>query len=262
MISMDVKYLHGDHLGTPRRATDGEGHIIWSATYSPYGEAAVDEDPDRDGSAYALNLRFPGQYFDRESGLHYNYFRTYDPALGRYLTPDPVGLDAGLNTYLYAGANPLRSVDPLGLTVEGRWIESPRFNFEGAQVDDWYFVSPSFSEWGYLRFIRVHGRAWGYVNLDVRCTDNCEEWEIHDRIAIEAGGSVDIGPNLYAIGIGFVARNPIAGLGANLALGGSALLNAEHHFLDLANQRAGPIISAALRNGPTLICLGSMTHGQ
>ena len=63
----------------------------------------------------ALGQLFPGQYYDQETGLHYNYFRTYDPATGRYITSDPIGLQGGINTYLYADANPARLVDPLGL---------------------------------------------------------------------------------------------------------------------------------------------------
>jgi len=64
---------------------------------------------------FAYNLRFPGQYFDAESGKHYNYFRDYDPAIGRYVESDPIGLKASLNTYAYSSSTPLVSFDPWGL---------------------------------------------------------------------------------------------------------------------------------------------------
>ncbi|MBL1142443.1 MAG: RHS repeat-associated core domain-containing protein [Proteobacteria bacterium] len=57
----------------------------------------------------------PGQYYDEETNLHYNYFRYYDPSLGRYITSDPIGLDAGINTYTYVNANPINLIDPKGL---------------------------------------------------------------------------------------------------------------------------------------------------
>ncbi len=100
--------IHGDHLGTPRRMTDEAGTIVWSARHEPFGEAVVLLESAR------LELRQPGQYNDRETGTYYNYYRDYDAALGRYLTSDPIGLAGGLNTYLYANANPLSLIDPLG----------------------------------------------------------------------------------------------------------------------------------------------------
>ena len=61
------------------------------------------------------NFRFAGQYYDSETGLHYNYHRYYDPNTGRYLTPDPIGLAGGINLFIYAGNNPINSIDPFGL---------------------------------------------------------------------------------------------------------------------------------------------------
>jgi RHS repeat-associated protein len=113
--SSDIRFIHGDHLGTPQTVTDEAGQVVWSASYLPFGEATVDEDPDGDDVAYELNLRFPGQYHDAESGLHYNYYRDYDPGTGRYLESDPMGLGGGLNTFTYVGNNPVTETDPLGL---------------------------------------------------------------------------------------------------------------------------------------------------
>ncbi|TDV50509.1 RHS repeat-associated protein [Pseudomonas helmanticensis] len=106
-------YYQLDHLGTPQELTDYSGDIVWSAQYDAYGKVAT---LTLAGDDY-LNqpLRFQGQYFDGESGLHYNRHRYYDPRLGRYLTPDPIKLAGGLNQYQYV-PNPTGWVDPLGLT--------------------------------------------------------------------------------------------------------------------------------------------------
>ncbi|EUB87800.1 RHS repeat protein [Pseudomonas sp. GM30] len=106
-------YYQLDHLGTPQELTDYSGEIVWSAQYDAYGKVAA---ITLAGEDYLDQpLRFQGQYFDAESGLHYNRHRYYDPRLGRYLTPDPVKLAGGLNQYRYV-PNPTGWVDPLGLT--------------------------------------------------------------------------------------------------------------------------------------------------
>ena len=107
--------VHNDPLGTPQALTDESGTTVWAASYDPFGKATVNEDPDGDGNTVTLNVRMPGQYYDQETGLHYNYFRYYDPATGRYLRSDPVGILGGLNGYSYVRNNPLKWVDPLGL---------------------------------------------------------------------------------------------------------------------------------------------------
>lgn len=108
--------IHADHLNTPRVIVDSTGTPVWRwRNHNAFGDNPPDEDPDGDGVKFKYNLRFAGQYFDTETGLHYNYFRDYDPKTGRYLSSDPIGLAGGLNPYLYARANPLYYYDPDGL---------------------------------------------------------------------------------------------------------------------------------------------------
>mgnify|MGYP000226301116 CR=1 FL=1 len=101
-------YLN-DRQGTPKKLISNNGKVVWSAQYDSFGKAHVSTE------LVENNLRLAGQYYDIETGLHYNLNRYYDPSLGRYLTPDP--LREGLNPYLYAQNNPLRYMDPLGLCV-------------------------------------------------------------------------------------------------------------------------------------------------
>ena len=111
-----VSYVHSDYLGTPRVITGSRGQPIWSWYSDPFGSTPANQDPDRDGIKFDYNLRFAGQYQDKETGLHHNYFRNYDPATGRYVESDPIGLAGGINTYAYVGGNPVDYVDPLGLS--------------------------------------------------------------------------------------------------------------------------------------------------
>ncbi len=107
-------YLQLDHLDTPRLAKDAAGTIHWRWDSDGYGSAAATEDPDGNGKVTVINLRFPGQYYDQESGLHYNWNRYYSPRLGRYISSDPIGVEGGANSYGYAGGNPLSYFDPTG----------------------------------------------------------------------------------------------------------------------------------------------------
>ncbi len=102
-------YIHSNHLDTPQAITDGSKTVVWSADYEPFGETNITV------NTLTNNLRFPGQYADSESGLHYNYFRDYNPSIGRYMQSDPIGLLGGFNTYVYVKANPQKFTDNLGL---------------------------------------------------------------------------------------------------------------------------------------------------
>ncbi len=105
-----------DHQGTPRLLSDAQQRARWRWESLPFGESPAQEDPSGAGRV-VFNLRFPGQYFDRESGLHQNTYRDYDPASGRYLQPDPIGLAGGLGTYTYVDNQPVALTDPTGEAV-------------------------------------------------------------------------------------------------------------------------------------------------
>ena len=107
-------FIHNDHLGTPKRLTDTQGQVVWSLQTTPFGEIH-----EEIANGIALLNGFPGQYRDSETGLSYNYYRDYDPSIGRYIESDPIGLGGGLNTYGYVGGNPLSYYDPLGLAQFG-----------------------------------------------------------------------------------------------------------------------------------------------
>jgi RHS repeat-associated protein len=110
-----VAVILTDHLGSPIEVHDMSGALLWTWYSDAFGTTLPDEDPGHTGKRFTLNVRFPGQYYDAESGLHYNGQRYYAPTLGRYISSDPIGLAGGINTYAYVGGDPLRHSDSLGL---------------------------------------------------------------------------------------------------------------------------------------------------
>ena len=117
VTGIQTYFIHSDHLDTPREVTSTSGTVVWQWKRTfPFGDNMANEDPNGAGQ-FTFNLRFPGQYFDEETLTHYNVNRDYDPAIGRYLQSDPIGLQGGINTYGYALQNPLRYIDVRGLEV-------------------------------------------------------------------------------------------------------------------------------------------------
>jgi RHS repeat-associated protein len=134
--------IHADHLNTPRQLTNTNKQVVWNWAYSAFG----DNIPSSVG-AIKFNLRYPGQYYDAESKLHYNINRYYEPATGRYTQSDPIGLNAGVNTYTYVGGNAVGGVDRLGLYIE---------------VIIWNGVGKGSSQFGHVS-TNINGQNWSWT---------------------------------------------------------------------------------------------------
>ena len=136
--------VHSDHLNTPRKLTQPDGQVAWQWAYSAFG----DEQPTLGSKRFTnettnpttgstpipevtFNLRYPGQYYDKESNLHYNYFRSYSAERGRYTQADPIGLDGGFNRFGYVEGNALAMTDPTGLYGVGGLIAGMGLNGAG-----------------------------------------------------------------------------------------------------------------------------------
>ncbi|KPJ88073.1 MAG: hypothetical protein AMJ53_17300, partial [Gammaproteobacteria bacterium SG8_11] len=155
-----VYTVHSDHLNTPRAISNPQGGLVWRWEGEPFGVTPADEDPDGDGVEFIYHGRFPGQYYDAETQLHYNYFRYYDPNKGRYGTSDPIGIDGGQNTYTYVGNNPMSWIDPYGLCKEDvenvrNWIaenigieQSKNWKFGDASGGGEYPGAGAYYDWG------------------------------------------------------------------------------------------------------------------
>ncbi|MGH8109157.1 MAG: RHS repeat-associated core domain-containing protein [Arenimonas sp.] len=178
--------MHGiliDHLNTPRSvfATSTQNTVWrWNLADDPFGENLAQEDPDANGILFKFDMRFPGQMYDSESGLHYNRFRDYESTTGRYSQSDPIGLSGGLSTYAYVAGSPMTASDRDGLAGS----KLPPSNYlKECDAQDYKEAEARCSPNEVLRCKRNHIRRlgsglngnliWNYVKADlqVECDD-------------------------------------------------------------------------------------------
>jgi RHS repeat-associated protein len=147
---------------------------VWTwDNIEPFGNNAPNQDPLATGIQFTYNPRFPGQYFDGETGLNYNYFRDFDPTSGRYLESDPFGLKGGLGTYTYVTDNPLSFIDPLGKEAKSIVPEKAC-----EMVDEGYNPDPKDDKCGCQKDVindlcecwKKYGSFWAIVQLGI-CTE-------------------------------------------------------------------------------------------
>lgn len=139
-----------DLVGAPAELVDEQGHVAWRARATLWGATAW----AADSHAYTP-LRFPGQYYDKETGHHYNYFRHYVPDTARYSSPDPLGLEPADNSYAYV-ENPLFWIDPLGLSGCPRTANA-------AQLQDFYSQAQKYGKGGYKELATGRFRFYGEI---------------------------------------------------------------------------------------------------
>lgn len=210
-----LAFFHTDHLGTPLRLSDTYGNLLWSG--EPNDWAAIEEEQGSTDQP----IRFQGQYLDAESGLHYNRFRYYDPQAGRYLTQDPLGLLAGMNTYRYTEL-PTLGIDPLGLFDSFN-------NFPGANdpavlsdISMQQYMSSNGASAKQITETLYPTRGFeGSLSLDAGAS-------IHGRVGTSYAGGVTIGkkkedwwPNICSYVNECVTTGPGMAMGAGVNISGS-----------------------------------------
>ena len=199
-VGDEYYFYHNDHLGTPQKITSASGVVVWSARYESFGRAEVEVE------TVVNNLRFPGQYFDEETGFHYNYHRYYDPRTGRYLTPDPIGLAEGLNLFEYGKNNSINYIDSFGLITHesaqkipkhGKWC-GPYYgggkSLQPCEEPDWTIrPDDSMDECCY-----IHDRCYHENNIGPNTPDNDCNKQICDKEILKCLEKVSVDPGKWA----------------------------------------------------------------
>jgi hypothetical protein len=195
---------------------------------------------------------------DTETGKHYNYFRDYDPAIGRYIESDPIGLAGGLNNYGYAGGAPVIARDPEGLKVSGSW---GGFSVGDAGVSDFgfTFTPPRPDLFGYINIGEISATLSGTVSADVSCRDDtcsAKNWTVHVTVPVSYRGGFAVGPNVIATAIG--SRAGLAGaIGANIVLGAAKGAYGANEVRRKYGQAAALALVELINRGADAICIAS-----
>ncbi len=213
-----VYFIHNDHLGTPQVMTDSAKTKVWEIETKPFGDGATIT-----GTA-TLNLRFPGQYYDAETGNHYNYFRDYNPSLGRYIQADPIGMIGGINPFVYVQSNPVIKIDALGL-LGG--------NLQGGVQGSLHFFMAGFS-----------GSYGGVIGGGSAGVGACRYWQVCLRIGpgYYAGGGATFGGSVYSgplSGSGGFSAGVGGDAGAGASVGGQASVGVDSGGINSAGAAKG-----------------------
>jgi len=236
-VGSSYYFYHNDHMGTPQKMTSANGAVVWSAKYESFGQAVVEV------GTVVNNFRFPGQYFDTESGLNYNYHRYYDSELGRYLRRDPIGIGGGINLFNYVSMDPINKSDIMGLCPCNSDCKTGMYSFTGVEYGGFAVVagittrnlnvacsdaSSSFNM--QLSCLNFGGGAGGGVQFPTGVVNACSKEEAKDKLS---GWGVFFNllpiqlPPSFGLGIGFdksttnESFSGSPGVGLEVSAGGS-----------------------------------------
>ena len=179
-----VYYFHTDQVGMPQELSNSQGQLVWQANYKTWGSTVAEEWEIKSLSGNAVhpldqgdspqaedekqqNLRFQGQYLDRETGLHYNTFRYYDADIGRFISPDPIGLRGGINLENYA-PNPISWIDPWGWELVE--VNPGKVNYSQRTVSDIRVFDAA--KYQPIKVVVVDGQMVSYDNRRLLAAQN------------------------------------------------------------------------------------------